>query len=372
VTQKTSRFRTVGDGTGIERSDNFTREELILALRNHGMPLEGLRYAITPTGMHYILVHWDVPFVDENTYHLQIGGLVERPLTLTLDDVKRRPLVTLPVTMECAGNGRAMMAPRAISQPWTHEAVGTAEWTGTPLAPVLREAGLKPNAVDIVFSGADQGVQGDEVQFYQRALPPAEAMRDEVLLAYEMNGRPLEPQHGFPLRLLVPGWFGMTSVKWLMSIEAIDHQFTGYQHTGSYRFVDEHGAVGEHVRYIQARALMTPPGIPDFLTRTRLLEAGPTMLTGRAWAGRQGIAGVEVSTDGGKTWQAARLEEPVGEFAWRAWSFNWPARPGRHVLMVRAIDSDGRVQPDAAEWNAHGMANNSCQRVEVIVEEQLT
>lgn len=370
MARKTSRFRTVGDGSGIERSDHFTREELALALRNHGMPLEGLRYPVTPTGMHYILVHFDVPQVDATNYGLEIAGLVERPLKLTLDDVKARPRVTTAVTMECAGNGRALMAPRPISQPWTNEAIGTAEWTGTPLAPILREAGLKPGAIDIVFTGADRGVQGDEVQFYQRALTPAEATRDEVLLAYEMNGRPLEPQHGFPLRLLVPGWYGMTSVKWLTSIEAIGETFAGYQQSEAYRFVGEDGVLGEPVSLIRPRALMTPPGIPDFLTRTRLLEAGPTTLTGRAWAGRTQISRVEVSTNGGHTWQEARLDKPMGEFAWRGWSYEWDARPGTYVLAVRATDAGGDVQPDEF-WNAQGVGNNAWQRVEVIVEDRV-
>lgn len=370
MVRKTSRFRIVGDGSGIERSDHFTREELQLALRNHGMPLEGLRYPVTPTGMHYILVHFDVPYVDATSYRLHVGGLVERDLTLTLDDVKARARVTTAVTMECAGNGRALMAPRPISQPWTNEAIGTAEWTGTPLAPILREAGLKADAVDVVFTGADRGVQGDQVQDYQRALTPDDATRDEVLLAYEMNGRPLEPQHGFPLRLIVPGWYGMTSVKWLTSIETIGEEFTGYQQAEAYRFVGEDGVLGEAVSLMRPRALMTPPGIPDFLTRTRLLEAGPVTLAGRAWAGRTQISRVEVSIDGGESWREARLDVAVGNFAWRGWSYDWKATPGTHVLAVRATDAGGHAQPDDL-WNAQGMANNACQRIEVIVEERV-
>ena len=309
---KTSRFRTVGDGSGVEREDRYTSEEVALSLRNHGMPLEGLRYPITPTGMHYILVHFDVPDVDEATHALEIGGLVERPLRLSMSEIAARPSVTTAVTMECAGNGRALMSPRPISQPWMGEAIGTAEWTGTPLAPLLREAGLRPEAVDIIFTGADRGVQGDVVQYYQRSLTPADATRDEVLLAYAMNGRPLEPQHGFPLRLLVPGWYGMTSVKWLTSIEAIDHAFQGYQQVVAYRYGDDPDNPGDPVSVIRPRAMMSPPGIPDFLTRTRLVEAGRVTLAGRAWAGRDGISRVEVSTDGGESWAAAKLEAPVG------------------------------------------------------------
>jgi len=368
--QRTGRFRTVGDGTGVERSDRFFREEVGLALRNKGMPLEGMRYHVTPTGMHYLLVHFDVPEVDATSWRLHIGGLTEREIALSLDDVKSRPAKTLTVTMECAGNGRALMSPRPISQPWTGEAIGNSEWTGTPLAPLLAEAGLKPDATEIVFTGADQGVQGEQVHFYQRALSIEEAMRDEVMLAYEMNGRPLEPQHGAPLRLLVPGWYGMTSVKWLVSVEAISGEFDGFQQQCAYRYTDTAEDFGEPVTLIRPRALISPPGIPDFLTRERLLEAGRITLTGRAWAGRYQVASVEVSPDDGATWHEASLEPPTGDFGWRGWSWEWDATPGRHVLRVRARDSQGNLQPDS-DWNLQGMGANISQRVEVLVEESI-
>jgi len=164
------------------------------------MPLEALRYSITPTGLHYLLIHYDIPEVDAEKWRLKIGGLVGKPLELTLDEIKKRPRRTMPVTMECAGNGRALFAPRRISQPWLLEAIGTAEWTGTPLRVILEEAGVRGAAAEIVFTGLDQGVEGDQVQFYQRSLTVDEAMRDEVLLAYDMNGESLPPQHGYPLR----------------------------------------------------------------------------------------------------------------------------------------------------------------------------
>ncbi len=363
----TSRFHTVGDGSGIEHGDHFTREEVALALRNRGLPLEGLRYPITPSGMHYLLVHFDVPYVDAKGYRLHVGGLVGREISLSLDEIKARPAVTMPVTMECAGNGRALMTPRPISQPWMGEAVGTAEWTGTSLAPLLREASLLPKSKEIVFSGADRGVQGDSPHFYERSLTVAEATREEVLLAYAMNRQPLEPQHGFPLRLIVPGWYGMTSVKWLTSIEAIDGEFAGFQQIEAYRYQTESGEPGEPVRLIQPRAPMAPPGIPDFLTRTRLVEAGRVALRGRAWAGREQVTRVEVSTDGGETWSDATLEAPVGEFAWRGWTHDWDARRGSYELSVRASCATGARQPDEM-WNLQGMGNNACQRIAVVVE----
>ena len=362
------RFRTVGDGTGLTTGDTFTREELQLAFRNRGMPLEGLRYPVTPTGMHYLLTHFDIPEVDVASWRLEVGGLVTRPLSLSIDNLRALPSVTHTVTMECAGNGRALLNPRPVSQPWLLEAIGTAEWTGTPLRGVLDEAGLSDKAVEVLFTGRDRGVQGDQTQDYQRSLTLDEARRGEVLLAYEMNGRPLEPQHGFPLRLLVPGWYGMTSVKWLDRIDAISEHFDGYQMERTYRYIQTAGDAGDPVELIRVRSLMIPPGIPDFMTRTRLVSAGSVELKGRAWAGRLGISRVEVSSDGGETWSDAELDPSGPEFAWRGWSFTWGATPGRHTLCVRATDTDGNVQPVDQPWNRQGMGNNMAQRVEVVVE----
>jgi DMSO/TMAO reductase YedYZ molybdopterin-dependent catalytic subunit len=364
--KKPARFP--GPGVDFAPAEQFFRQEIQLALRNHGMPLEGLRYDITPTGMHYILVHFDIPGVEADTWSLEIGGLVRKSLSLSLKDIMRRPKQTLAVTMECAGNGRALMDPRPISQPWHVEAIGTAEWAGTPLRGLLEEAGIDDSAVEFVFTGLDKGVQGDEVQLYQRSLTIEESMRDEVLLAYEMNGRPLEPQHGYPVRLIVPGWYGMTSVKWLASIEAVAEPFRGYQQVGSYRYTQTLDDIGEPVSLINVRSLMAPPGIPDFATRNRLLEPGPVTLTGRAWAGRNQVVSVEVSTSGGKKWHEATLAPPVGPYAWRAWRHDWTAEHGRHILLVRATDDQGNTQPLDQPWNAHGMGNNIAQRVNVLVE----
>src|SRR5215204_469497 len=199
------------------------------------MPAEALRYDVTPVGLHYLLVHYDIPDVDGYTWQLRIDGAVGQPLTLTLAQLRARPRVTTAVTLECAGNGRARLLPRPVSQPWLVDAAGTAEWTGTPLAPLLREAGVAPDAVEVVFTGADHGVERGVEQDYRRALPLDDAMRGEVLLAYDMNGGPLPPQHGFPCRLIVPGWYGMAQVKWLRSVTVADRAFEGYQNSVAYR-----------------------------------------------------------------------------------------------------------------------------------------
>jgi sulfane dehydrogenase subunit SoxC len=342
-------------------------EELQLAARNHALPLEALRHAITPVGLHYLLIHFDIPHVDPEAWRLQVGGLVEQPLTLTLDELKARPSRTIAVTLECAGNGRALLSPRPLSQPWLQEAVGTAEWTGTPLAPLLEEARLAEGAREVVFTGLDRGIQGDVEHEYERSLPVEDALRDEVLLAYAVNGQPLPPQHGFPLRLVVPGWYGMTHVKWLRAITIVDEPFRGWQQEVAYHLRESEDDAGRPVTRILPRSLMVPPGIPDFLSRSRFLAAGPCVLEGRAWSGCAAVERVEVSSDGGGSWGEAALGEPLSEFAWRGWTFRWDARPGEHELCCRATDAAGNSQPANPEWNFDGLCNNAVQRVRVTV-----
>jgi sulfane dehydrogenase subunit SoxC len=347
---------------------DVTADELRLAARNHGLPLETLRDPITPAGLHYLLIHYDIPAVDAAAWRLQIDGAVARPLTLSLDELRaRHDSVTKPVTLECAGNGRALLAPRPLSQPWLTEAIGTAEWTGVPLAPVLEEAGLRDDAVEILFTGSDRGLEGGVEQRYQRSLPIAEALGPDALLAYEMNCAPLPAQHGFPLRLVIAGWYGMAHVKWLDSITALTEPFDGYQQSVGYRMYSADGEAGEPVTRMMPRSLTVPPGIPDFFTRARIADAGPCRLTGRAWSGWAPITRVEVSVDGGATWADAQLDEPIGERAWRGWRLEWDAAPGDHVISSRATDAAGNVQPLDAPWNLKGYANNVVERIGVHV-----
>jgi sulfane dehydrogenase subunit SoxC len=351
---------------GVSASSELTMDELQLAQRNHGMHLEGLRYEVTPVGMHYLLIHFDVPDAEESAWTLSIGGLVHRPLDLSMAELRDRPSVTFRVTMECAGNGRARLSPRPISQPWLTEAIGTAEWTGTPLRPLLEEAGVRNEAIELVFAGADRGIQGEVEQDYERSLSIADAMREEVILAYEMNGEPLPPQHGYPLRLLVPGWYGMTSVKWLTRITAVAEPFEGFQQL-AYRYRQQPEDDGMPVTRMEPRSLMIPPGIPDFLTRSRIVDAGPHVLRGRAWSGWGPIERVEVSADGGSTWRTAELGGAVSPHAWRSWSFEWDAQPGTFELCCRAADGAGNEQPLQPSWNLGGFSNNAVQRVSVEV-----
>jgi DMSO/TMAO reductase YedYZ molybdopterin-dependent catalytic subunit len=352
--------------TGTTLGD-VTLDELQLAARNHALPLEALRYPITPVGLHYLLTHYDIPAVDGDTWRLEIGGGVERPLALSLADLRARDAVTVPVTLECAGNGRARLAPRPLSQPWLTEAVGTAEWTGVPLGSLLAEAGLRDDVVEVLFTGLDRGIEAGVEQLYERSLPRAEALGADALLAYAINGQDLPPQHGAPLRLVIAGWYGMAHVKWLSTITALTEPFEGYQNKVGYRLYAADGEDGVPVTRIMPRSLTIPPGIPDFFTRERFVDAGSCVLQGRAWSGWAPVERVEVSVDGGATWDDAVLGEQAGPRAWRGWSYEWDAPAGEHVVCSRATDAAGNVQPVEPPWNLKGFANNAVERLRVNV-----
>jgi sulfane dehydrogenase subunit SoxC len=345
---------------------SITMEELQLAARNHGMPLEALRYDLTPVGLHYLLVHFDVPEVPGD-WRLRVGGHVDRELSLSLEELRARPSVRRVVTMECAGNGRARLDPRVVSQPWLAEAVGTGEWGGVELAPLLEEAGVRAGAVEVVFGGLDCGIDGGVEQSYERSLSLADACEGEALLAYELNGEPLPPQHGAPLRLVVPGWYGMASVKWLERITVLDRPFDGYQQVEVYRFRRDEDDEGEPLTLMRPRALMVPPGMPEFMSRRRYVPCGPCLLEGRAWSGIAPVAAVEMSVDGGERWAPAELEPAPDRWAWSRWTWTWEAAAGDHELVCRARDAAGNEQPFEPEWNVGGYANNAVQRVAVTV-----
>jgi DMSO/TMAO reductase YedYZ molybdopterin-dependent catalytic subunit len=341
-------------------------QELALAARNHGLPLEALRCDLTPPGLHYLLIHYDIPFLDGDSWRLRIGGAVGRPHTVDLAALRAMPAHTVRVTMECAGNGRARLQPRPVSQPWLVEAVGTAEWTGVPLRAVLAAAHVGPAAVEVVFTGADHGVERGVEQDYRRSLPVAEATADDVLLAYAMNGSPLAPQHGYPVRLIVPGWYGMAHVKWLTGVEVVTEPFTGFQQAVAYRVRRDTAEAGTPITRIAPRALAIPPGFPDFMSRARVVRPGPVLLQGRAWSGRSPVDRVDVSLDAGGSWRAATLDPPDGHrWSWRGWRLPWTATPGDYVLVARAATTDGETQPTEPVWNRGGFVNNAAQRIPV-------
>ena len=366
IPKTTRQHRPLTPHSGEPSHGPLTAEELRLAVRNHSMPLEALRNDITPPGLHYLLNHFDIPFIDAEQWHLLVSGAVQRSLELNLKALRRLPRISIPVTLECAGNGRSLLRPRPLSQPWQLEGVGTAVWTGVPLAYLLAQAGVEADAVEVAFTGADTGTQGGIRQQYARSLPIAEALRPDIVLAYRMDGNDLPPQHGYPLRLVVPGWYGMASVKWLSSIKVLTRPFEGFQQTVAYRYQQDAGDPGTPVTWIKVRSLMIPPGVPDFFTRSRFIPAGPVMLSGRAWSGEGAVQRVEVGIDG--KWGVAQLDRPAAAFAWCAWHLPWVADPGVHELACRATDASGATQPMEQPWNYQGMGNNVVQRIKVTVE----
>jgi len=328
---------------------------------NAETPLEALREPVTPTSLHYVRSNFSLP---DHPGTLTIGGAVERPLTLTLDELRAMPATTLTVTLECAGNGRIGLMPLPTGEPWAGNAVGTARWTGVPLHLILERAAPRPDGVEVYFEGADHGAYkgGPDIPFGRAlALERARDPATEALVAWAMNGVPLPPDHGAPLRLLVPGWYGMASVKWLYRIEVLATPYVGQFQTTSYQF-EWPDRAREAVTTIFPKALVTDPAPGDILPR------GPYTLRGKAWSGSGPITVVEVSVDGAGEWQPARVKPPTGPYHWQEWSFDWPgADPGRHVFRARASDIAGNCQPDSPAWNRLGYGNNAVQVITIDV-----
>jgi len=343
----------------------FTAEEIALAARNRGMPLEALRHDVTPSGLHYLLIHFDIPDADESRWRLRFSGLFGNPLELGLEEIKAMPARTQRVTLECAGNGRGQLSPRYPSVPWLEEGVSTAEWTGIPLARLLEKARLDPAAIELAFHGADRGFDAGIEHAFARSLARNQALGEDVLVAYAMNGAPLPPQHGAPLRLVVPRWYGMASVKWLCAIEALERPFEGLQQARSYHFRRTPGEKGEPCTLMRVNSLMAPPGIPDFYSRRRVVDAGPVEIVGRAWSGAAPIERVEFGTDG--RWATADVVAQRHAHSWSLWKCTWQAAPGEHQLACRATDAAGNTQPLEPPWDLSGFGNNGVQRIHVTV-----
>lgn len=286
-----------------------------------------------------------MPAADAATWTLRVDGLVMHPLQLGLAELRELAAQTIAVTLECAGNGRSLFEPPIEGEQWALGAVSTAEWRGVPLSAVLDRAELSPSATHLVFRSGDRG--------FERGLRVVEANR--ALLAYEMNGEALPSAHGGPLRLVVPGWYAVASVKWLTSIDAVDEPFTGYFQKERYVYGD-----GDPVTTMRVRSLITHPA--DGAT----VSPGELRVSGFAWSGSGPIAAVDVSVDG-QAWNPATVE-PGEAFAWQAWSHSIQVAQGTtFAIRSRATDAAGEVQPEKATWNRLGYGNNSIQAVRVRV-----
>jgi DMSO/TMAO reductase YedYZ molybdopterin-dependent catalytic subunit len=324
--------------------------------------LVALDAPITPIADFYVRTNLGVPPVDAATWRLTVDGLVDRPLDLSLADLQAMPAVEQTCTLECAGNNRTRLAPITEGEPWGPGAISTAVFGGVPLDAVLERAGVRAGAVEIRFEGADRGTprgRTDEIA-YERSLPLADARGHDILLVTTMNGAPLTDEHGAPVRLLVPGWYGMASVKWLRRIEALDRPLQAHYQTRQYRYyTDEPVGSSEAppVRTMRVNSMVLSPASGD------VVGPGPHAIRGTAWSGGTSVVAVEVSIDAGD-WQPAELVASGADvpepYAWRHWSFSWAGAPaGRHSIRSRATAADGSVQPDQPVWNRLGYGNNA-------------
>jgi DMSO/TMAO reductase YedYZ molybdopterin-dependent catalytic subunit len=318
-------------------------------------PFDQVDSYLTPTELFYIRSHFPAPRLDLGTYRLRIDGAVRNPLSLSYPQLRQLPTETRVATLECAGNGRVFLVPQVAGAQWELGAVGNAEWTGVPLAALLEQAGLEEAACEIVLEGADRGTPTEQPVppgpvTYARSLPRAKALQRDVLIAYQMNGRDLTPDHGFPVRAIVPGHYGMASVKWLTHIEAVPEPFRGYWQTSDYGYWD-------YLNGMPVRRALGVMKLKSQIARPRVYETlAPNQvytICGAAWAGETEVTGVGVSTDGGQTWAEAEFLDPVRPHAWRRWQFVWrtPKEPGRCTLLSRARGANGSAQPDQHDAN---------------------
>ncbi len=315
---------------------------------NLEMPFEILDAFLTPTKSFYVRTHFPIPAIDRDAWWLHVEGNVENPFAINYEQLLEVESVTVPVTLECAGNSRSFLQPKVKGVQWALGAVGTAEWTGVLLSTLLDRAAVRPEAREVVLEGADCGMLDDpksppgELTF-SRSIPLAKAQQD-VLLAYKMNGEDLPPEHGFPVRAIVPGWYAMASIKWLQRIIVTDEPFTGYYQTIDYAYWKRRAEVAElaPLSEMQVKAEIAKP------TQGETVPANSNVrVHGAAWTSGAEIAKVELSTDGGASWNQASLIDHDVPNAWCRWEYQWrsPSQLGKQTLMARATDSLGRTQP---------------------------
>jgi DMSO/TMAO reductase YedYZ molybdopterin-dependent catalytic subunit len=311
-------------------------------------PFAALDRFITPNEQFFVRNHFDVPSLEARNWGLIVDGAVQLPSVFHYSDLRRMPSRTVTAMLECAGNGRVFLVPKAKGLLWDSGGVGNAEWTGVPLSAVLDKVFIRPEAVEVVLEGYDKGEVLDDPKspgeiYFARSLPLAKARRD-VLLAYQMNGRDLSPRHGFPVRAVVPGWYGMASVKWLSRILLVESPFAGYFQTFDYSYFERRHGIPSLVPVTEneVKCQIARPARHEVVPKNRDYR-----VHGAAWAGESDVSKVEVSTDGGKTWAEATLTGEAVHHAWRLWEWNWrtPHEPGHASMLARATDQRGRVQP---------------------------
>jgi DMSO/TMAO reductase YedYZ molybdopterin-dependent catalytic subunit len=339
--------------------------------KNLETPFDRLDSYLTPTELFYIRSHFPIPDLDRASYQLRIEGAVKHSFILGYEELRNMRAETRVATLECAGNSRVFLVPQVQGAQWELGAVSNAEWTGVPLRALLERAELAEDVCEIVLEGADRGIPKEEPLPpspipYVWSLPRAKAMQPEVLIAYQMNGRDLPRDHGFPVRAIVPGHYGMASVKWLTHIRAVHEPFYGYWQTSDYAYWASmdgkpvRRALGE----MKVKSEIARPGVYETLAANRIYT-----ICGAAWSGETDVTEIGVSTDGGQTWASAEFLDPVRRHAWRRWKFDWltPKTPGQYTLLARAKDARGVRQPDEHDQNYGVYVINHSLPIEVFV-----
>ena len=332
-----------------------------------GVYLKDLDVPVSPNEGHFIRSHFPAPQINSSDWSLPITGDIDNPLDLSYDDLLKMPSREVVSLMECAGNSRSTMQPPAEGVQWDNGAVSVSRWKGVSVSAVLERASLKSVATDVLFEGVDAGAEphsGGRL-VYAMSIPIEKLLDPDTVLAYEMNGETIPKDHGFPIRLLVPGWYGMASVKWLAKITVMDHANGGF-HEMDYRIYPatdgKTDAQVKRVTTLKIKSLISTPTCGSFI------EPGPQTIKGVAWSGDGHITKVEVSTDDDRTWREAELEAPPGTYSWQRWEIDWQAASlGHSLIRARATDSAGNVQPMLADWNFRGYQVNSIHSVPVTV-----
>ena len=322
----------------------LARRVIVQDPENSETPLNDLRSWVTPNRLFFVRNHFDVPEIEPSEWRLKVGGLVEKKIELDLPLIERLPARSVFATMECAGNGRSFLEQSTHGVQWGAGAIGHAEWTGVPLRLALEMAKPKAGAREVVFTGADRGTEPDHPQTmaFARSLPLDTALGEDVLLATRMNGEPLTPEHGYPLRLIVPGWYGVASVKWLTGIHVTDKEFEGYYQSTKYtvRRRTARGMQVEVVGEMQPKSEILQP------VDHGKVGVGLNRVLGVAWAGPDAVAAVEVSTDDGRNWTQASLIGITAPYSWTMWDYSWrPQQTGPCRILSRAVSASGRMQP---------------------------
>jgi DMSO/TMAO reductase YedYZ molybdopterin-dependent catalytic subunit len=336
-------------------------------------PFDQVDSFLTPTEFFYIRSHFSTPKVDLASYQLRVDGVVRNPLSLSYKELRNMPSETRVATMECAGNSRVFLVPQAEGAQWELGAVGNAEWTGVPLVALLERACIEEDACEIVFEGADRGTPKEKpippgTIPYARSLPKEKAIQREVLIVYQMNGRDLTQDHGYPVRAIVPGHYGMASVKWLTHIHVSREPFLGYWQTSDYGYWDylDGRPVRRALGEMKLKSEIFRPSVYEIIAPHQVYT-----VSGAAWAGETEVIEVVVSADDGQTWAKAEFSDPVQRHAWRRWEVDWltPKKPGKYTLLARAKDANGNVQPDKHDENYGSYVINYPLPIEVFVDD---